>query len=496
MLLNPKERKKLEMLAFLYIFKFTKQPSLKLICNKFKIEKRTAVCILKELSVDLDNAHGREVGFIHVEEDTFDTRFPNSFDENILIAYYLQNSFLFKLLMDLLLGTFTTAENFSQKNFISVSTFYRSLPFLKKELKKMNIQLSLGSKEQLVGKEINIRYFYFYLLIDVYPYIDFPNLGLDTDIHFLDISEKLWLFITSLRIQRGFVVGEEDELYKINSFFQPYQDFQIEQKDLLHDFFGQYALSDVEYQLEARTLYIKHSLQTMTFTSYEELSKVTVSRNMDDYSSYIEKKSILWIRLFTKYFRLSLTDEQFSFLYFSLLIIHGFEKPLNSEDRTWFYGYVNNYSLISESSLLDKKIGDFSSFITTYDWFSESQESATMVSYAELLLFILPKIIQPVKITVYSKYGNNHIEYVKNLLLKGSSAPIEYVDRLTPDVQILISDFLLQSDTSVINIQIRPFMYEYEIQNIALLIETMYYDQLSEQGEVIDSTNGGNSMDE
>ncbi|MGC6769296.1 helix-turn-helix domain-containing protein [Enterococcus sp. LJL51] len=477
MLLDIQDRRKLKLLHSLFTYEPHEEISLKELAQAIHMDKRSIISRVEELFEDIVNSKSGHAEY-SISGGQLTVYFSSDFDECKVLAFYSQRSVLFILSLQLLKGEFTTIERFSEEHYINPLTLYRKLPILKKELAKMNISINWKTSEKLIGEERQIRLFYYYLLIDIFNYLDFDCESLMMNNSVFLSTEKLWLFITYHRLKGNHFVKIKDEIDKISTFPVSYEQFTLKYAASLHTFFEEFSLTKSILTIELRVMYNFFGYYFLITSDYHTLSATALSRNADDYLSLIEKNCVSWIDLFSEFFGLNLNNQQFSYLFFLILAKQTTEYYINKEDMHWFFRDINIALLHRPVSMLKQKITAFLDFLTTRQWFEKDYDQTSKVWYGELLLSVLPQLIPPLKVSILSKHKPGHNFYIRNLIESISTVPIKITNNFFEDIQLVISDYHTDLDFSVkvIRIGVRPHILE--LNKIKKLLEELYYQQL------------------
>lgn len=154
-----------------------------------------------------------------------------SADMNLILNYIedeVKNNILFSIVEDTFYARSATIDSYSDKFFISESTLRKYLFLLKKVLKQFDLTLNLSPIE-ILGDEINIRYFYFHFFEQITEFsrnnytnelfsllrnlINVDGLLLNVDYHRL----VHWSAITEQRIRQNKLVYLKQEVYEKHS---------------------------------------------------------------------------------------------------------------------------------------------------------------------------------------------------------------------------------------------------------------------------------------
>lgn len=477
MLIEKKDEEKLKLLYLLWKYNNYEEVALQNLAYELSIDKRSLRKHLEELLTDLETIDNN-YGSIILSDSSLKISFSSVFDENKLIALYSERSILFNLALSILMNDFRSVESFAEKNFISLVTLYRKLPMLKKELARLDLRLDLKSEKKILGNERQIRLFYYYLLLEINDYIDIfsdqPEI-IDNNFH---PFFKLWLLITHFRLANNNTISAYDDLDSISTFLISLDQFQASYQPELDSFLSPFQLDNFSKSREIHSMYNFISHVSLIYLSQDELSTIHLNRDKRDYTNLLEKRTITWIENFCDYFHFSLSDYQFASIFYLILQTQMFEYYLNTIDTEWFYGQSYKFSSYNGLLVLNDKLDAFLNHLKKVDWFVNTSTDYSVLGYKEKLLSILPELLQPVSVTILSRYDYSHRYFIKNLLLSISTVKITFSDSITEDTQIVIHDYPVHFDHSIKSIRIRVHPFPSEIEYIKEVLEDEYYNQL------------------
>ncbi|WP_339102045.1 helix-turn-helix domain-containing protein [Candidatus Enterococcus clewellii] len=477
MLIEKRDEEKLKLLYLLWKYNNYEEVPLQNFAYELSIDKRSLRRRLEELLADLETVDNN-YGSILVSDASLKISFSNVFDENKLIALYSERSVLFNLALSILMNDFESVETFAKRNFISSVTLYRKLPVLKEELDRLGLRLDLRTTEKILGNERQIRLFYFYLLIGISDYLDiFSNKDEFVENSFHPFF-KLWLLITHFRLANNYVISTYDDIDSISTFLISLDQFQASYLPELDSFLSPYQLDNFNKSREIHSMYIFISHISLIYLSQDELSTIHLNRDKRNYTNLLEVRTIIWIENFCDYFHFYLSDYQFAFMFYLILQTQITEYYLVTIDTEWFYGHSYKFSSYNGIGVLNDKLDAFFDHLKKVGWFVTNSTSYSVLGYKEKLFSIIPELLQPVNVTILSRYDYSHRYFIKNMLLSISTVKIVFSDAITADTQFVIHDYPLQFNHSIKSIRIRIHPFPSEIDYIKRALEDEYYNQL------------------
>lgn len=328
------------------------------VSKKFSLDKRTTLRLLQAFQQDiLQFCLEKDIHLDFQNERNIIFTLVDSFDPQILYVNYLEQSINFKACLDIFNQDFTNISQFSAKHYQSVSTTKRYLDSLKRLVKQYDLTLDLAKNQMIVGKEHQIRYFYYTFFWESYSSTQWPFP--DIDLHRLqvtlhDITKNfknlpipdvnkmiVWIAVSLIRIKQGYVIDYEED----------YQQFQ--NHNLSYDQFREFALTLAETLSLPAELLTKYELQflyfslatTSSFSHHDFYSVVDIDTN---HEFVPVTASQIWIKRFCTFFEISLTPNEYFYLYTNLLSLHS--RALYLIGPSNVYGILDNGSNIFKRS--------------------------------------------------------------------------------------------------------------------------------------------------
>lgn len=405
---------------------------------------------------------------------------PMSFDKNAFKALYYERSISFKLMIDILMGRFISIEDFAEKNFISIPSVYRKFPHLREQLQVLQVDLDLKSEKKFVGHERQIRLFYFYLLQDVQNYLDIPDLLTVDGEKRYDPFTNLLLTITHFRLTSKNYIDETDELDAVKSFATKEASFNEHGKDDLKKFFSVFHLDETTLSAEKHSLYIILNSAMGLSSSRKVLSEATAPRHIDQIDTTIEKVTYAWVQLFIDFFQLTVTKEDFNYLY--QVILHGHSTSYIFDRNVQWIHRMDDYELvILDNQKLGEKIDDFFVIVQNnlhFQSFSKNDFTVTLaLGYTFYIHSFLTDLNQPVQLHVFSRLGTLATSYIQEKVAKFSMVPVAFVEDET-EADLLISDTYNPFSINTPMLHVQPLPQDHELLHIKTAIEKKYYENM------------------
>lgn len=422
------------------------------ISKKFNLDKRTTLRSLQAFQQDIVHFHLEDAIQLdfHNEREVLFT-ILNSFDPQLLYVNYLKQSINFNACLDIFNQNFTSIPQFSTKHYQSVSTTKRYLDSLKRLMKQYDLTLDLTRNQMIVGKEHQIRYFYYTFFWESYSSTQWPFPELDlhelqVNIHELtkdfknlpipDINKMIvWIAVSLIRIKQGYVIDYEED----------YQHFQ--NHNLTYHQFQHFATTlAVTLNLPAELL-TKYELQflyfslvtTSSFSHHDFYSVVDIDTNQEFLPV---TASQIWIKQFCNFFEISLTPNEYFYLYTNLLSLHSRALYLIGPSNVYgildngtntFKRSPDNYVKIKQFCLkLEKNEPCFSLIF--------KRNNQLIPQYLILVIDLLKRKEKPV--SLYLASGLNVIERdsLQAQLKDLNPFPIKFSEHVTEEIDLIVTD--------------------------------------------------------
>lgn len=416
--LNKKENQKIDIFQYLLFEKgFNNRKKLE---EKFKLSTSTLRRYLQELSTDLMGAFGDAV-IIHnepnqdiiVELDLNLT--PDQVISN-LRYYYVKESSLYLLLKSLIKKKYSSISEISQELNFSDATVYRLLLPIKKMLATFGVTLSFEANNNFEGNELGVRYFLYIIYWNLFhtlqdsPFTqNFPKEFIDLDFLKKNLGIKKELSqsqITKLTLISGIIsyriVYFKKRVELSNEFLEDIQYFYKGTPSLNIEQFN-VPLSVVEKESKLHSFLVRGLI--FDLDTYEGKEKIVNQyRNSD---LVIAKNVDYFLKMFSQYFSLTYTKENYTESYYLLLMTYIYVKHIHFNIDEYLENPVNeNISAYKNNKRYIKLLPTFKEFLKFLPFKLDITE--TDIHSFTLLLYTIYEInSSPVPINIYVTHTSN-----------------------------------------------------------------------------------------
>ncbi|TFI74614.1 hypothetical protein CKN81_03425 [Carnobacterium divergens] len=442
----------LNKLKLFYLLKESEEiQTISSVSKKFNLDKRTTLRLLQAFQQDIIQFQlEQDIHLNFQNERNIIFELANSFDPQFLYVNYLEQSINFNACLDIFNQDFTNISQFSAKHYQSVSTTKRSLDSFKRLMKQYELSLDLAKNQMIVGKEHQIRYFYYTFFWESYSSTQwpFPEIDLHTlqvSLHEItkdfknlpipDINKMIvWVAVSLIRINQGYVIDYEEDYQHFKNHTISYNQFQ------------QFALTLAEtLSLPAELLttselqFLYFSLATTSAFSHHEFYSVV---DIDTNHEFLPvTASQLWIKRFCSFFDISLTPNEYFYLYTNLLSLHS--------RALYLIGPSNVYGILDNGSNTFKRSPDNYAKIKKFCLKLEKEEpyfplifkrnNQLIPQYLILVMDLLKRKEQPV--SIYLASGLNVIERdsLQAQLQDLNPFPLKFSEH-TEDIDLIVTD--------------------------------------------------------
>ncbi|MDR0920760.1 MAG: helix-turn-helix domain-containing protein [Lactobacillales bacterium] len=475
-LLNKEYSLVLEILDYLSI-EGEKGIKISSLAEKVKVSRNTLINILNDFQGDCVLNGWLEDVVLMIEHSSIVGHFQPSFHLNRIYKYYLEKSLGFRILEHLLYENFETIPFMADEFDVSVATLSRKLNELRELLKTYKITLNLKNKNVLIGKESQIRFFYFNLYWQVFEVGDweFPEVDeseIDNRIKILEkatsyfdgvvmMKFKIMLAISKIRLLRGHFIDSEKEEFMIDEHpMVPYEVF----KETFY-----FSLMNVSSTLE-----MEHRFHYFAFCS---INSFTIEESQ--YPNWLMKSAkvgfcpytIEWIRVFTDYFNVQLTPLEYNYLLVNLYYYHKFSEKFAGGAIHFGRGGQADIFSCEHSEDYNKYVGFLSQLMGSgqYQFYDLWQNNPRLTQEYCLLVKTILKNHQPiVKLLIYSKVSKIKKQDIQDMIRSRLSVNVQFVETIAEHPSAIISDFPVNTRyiTSCPVFQFRPFQREEDWINL------------------------------
>lgn len=373
----------------------------------------------------------------------------------------IKSSVSYKLLMEILNSSFTSLEEFSQKNFMTKRTFYRKINGLTDYLNNYHLKLNLRKYTLLEGDEYFIRYFYHLLDWQMYgvkkkrtqltsKQINHLNLLLKTHYPFLrNIDRARWIHyfdISLIRIKNGFFLSylpESIENYNNSCLsLDVFKELFIKPITIFPN-----KLEQSKREKEIILLY--YMLSMMTTYSIEDITYIQSKKH----SSIIHTEETIstFIDTIQSMFNIYLDSVETIFLVMNLQVIHSKTLVFATQKKIDIYGiktseqdldlFFTSYYHEVKSQLLNSKLQK--QFENLY-----SKNERLFFQYCMLIREILERKKPFItKIYLQSKFGKLQEEWQKRRVAEilYDNTKVLFVEKET-DADLVLLDYVVSMD--------------------------------------------------
>ncbi|ALS36025.1 hypothetical protein ABID30_000702 [Enterococcus rotai] len=461
--------------------------------NKLSKDRRTIIKNLKSLVNDSKQLECEKyISIVLNDDNTLTVTVAQDFDINYFLLYYLEKSILFNLCLEIYNSTFFDLHSFATKYFYSYSTVYRQTKKLNQILQQYNLSLDLKTSNSIVGKEQNIRFFYFTLFWESYKVLKWPFEEIEFN-KLKEVIEKsdeelktflakpnmviIWLAVTLSRIDKGYFITEEYEFNEpafpmlskeqfYSLFFGFSKDFQI--LLTLDEETWHYEANFLYFSLITSQIYPLKQISTLKLTAFSGLKINT--------ATLITEK---WIERFMAELEIALDVNEYFYLYYNLLSLHSRYLYLPGPVETvpcftnTSYGKIDlfiEYKLIL--SFLDTL------FSVTIIEPLYAQKDALCTFYLLLISELMKSKRPALNIALYSHSSVFQKEFFEEMLIKNLSFPVTFLPYTSNKVDFLVTDVSL---TRWLKKDIPTFVWDSTIDQEKINRLTTYLDTIYTQ---------------
>lgn len=415
---NSKEKKKLEIYRLL-LFSSGKKTKFE-IMKKVGLSKSTFFRNFHELNNDLSVVFKKNIKLIRTEEGTIVVvrkgNISKVYSFEMLRIYYSSKSTLFKVFRGLLEENSVTIEKLAQKLNMSTPLVYNQISRLKKLFSKFSIKIQVSNSIEIIGNEIGIRFFYYFMLNSLVRTIDNDylfNKDLKNYASIIKISKELKIRkslsksqLVSLKTIEGIFILRikyTQNTMPINVAFLEDISFFYDEKYLLPIEIS----SNSEKVLEIESRYFCFCIRGLIFNIDTKENREKIARNYQNSDLAISEITTSTLdKLFFDY-NCSYDEKIYNESYYILLIANIYMKHINIDFSEY---YINNFIY---SEFVDKK--NFKKMEKELIiWINESirQEdllidSQVVTQYAHFLIFILDLNSFPKPTSICIQYMSN-----------------------------------------------------------------------------------------
>lgn len=445
--------------------------------TKLSKDRRTIIKAIDALKNDITHLGCEQyITLVSIDESTVFVDIAPDFDANYFLLYYLEESVLFKLCIELFNGSFIDLQSFATQHFYSYSTVYRKTKELSQLLQQYDLILDLNTTTNIIGREQNIRFFFFTLFWESYKVLKWPFPTIDYDKLKKNLEESspeiqqfllkpnmvfMWFAVTVIRIANGFVITEEYD-YTETTFPMLSKEKFLE---ILSNFSKQYSsqnfLSQTNWHYEANFLYFTlltsqvyplKLISTLKLTNFVGLKMNTSNQITEE-----------WIKQFMAKFEISLNINEYFYLYYNLLSLHS--RYLYLPGPVEIINIFNNTTYPTLDLFIDYDL--VLAFLN--DLFADpliaplKPQKDSLSHFYLLLISELMDNKRPVlNVAIFSHSSVFQKNFFEAVLIKNLSFPINFVPFTSKELDFLITDVSL---STVLHKEIPTFVWNPNIEH-------------------------------
>lgn len=428
--------------------------------TKLSKDRRTILKTIEALKNDIiDLGCEAYITIISTDESTVFVDIAPDFDTNYFLLYYLEQSVLFNLCLELFNGTFVDLQSFAAKYFYSYSTVYRKMKSLNQLLQTYDLSLDLAVSTSIIGREQNIRFFFFTLFWESYKVLKWPFTTVDYDKLQTALAENneemqqflikpnmvfIWLAVMNTRIANGHVITEEYDY--IDSVFPMLsrEKFSIFFANFCKHYSNLTSLSPTKQEYEANFLYF--TLLTSQLYPLNQISSLQVTNVVGVKMNTSNLITEQWIKQFMAEFDISLDVNEYFYLYYNLLSLHS--RYLYLPGPVEIIHIFNDTSYTNMDLLIDYELvlAFLDNLFTTPIMAPLLSQKQPLINFYLLLISELMNSKRPVlNIAIFSHSSVFQKDFFETMLMKRLSFPIKFVSYTSEEIDLLITDVSLSS---------------------------------------------------
>lgn len=444
--------------------------------NKLSKDRRTILKTIEALKNDiLDLGCEKYITLILNDESSVFVDIAPDLDTNYFLLHYLEQSVLFNLCLEIFNGTFIDLQSFATKHFYSYSTVYRKMKDLNQLLQQYDLSLDLNSSTYIIGREQNIRFFFFTLFWESYkvlkwpfPAVDRTNLkrtlvGNNEELQpFLTKSNMvfIWFAVTITRISNNHVLTEEYEYTE--------SVFPMLSKEKFCDFFSSFTknypnlelLNQTVWNYEANFLYF--TLLTSQIYPLNQIASLQLTNFVGVKMNTSNLITEHWIKQFMAEFNCSLDVNDYFYLYYNLLSLHS--------RYLYLPGPVEIINIFNDTSYTNMDLFiDYELVFTFLDSFFSNPIAASLQSQKQSLinfyLLLISELMNgkrpALNIAIFSHASVFQKDFFETLLIKSLSFPVNFVSYTSREIDFLITDVSL---SKLLHKEIPTFVWNSNIE--------------------------------
>ncbi|ALS36939.1 hypothetical protein ABID30_001858 [Enterococcus rotai] len=446
--------------------------------GKLSKDRRTILKTIEALKNDiLDLDCEKYITIISNDESSVFVDIAPDFDTNYFLLYYLEQSVLFNLCLELFNGTFVDLQSFATKHYYSYSTVYRKMKDLNQLLEQYDLSLDLTTSTYIVGREQNIRFFFFTLFWESYkvlkwpfPSVDHTNLkkALEENTEAEELQPFLikpnmvfiWLAITIIRISNGHVLTEEYEYTE--------SVFPMLSKETFSGFFSSFSkhypnletLNQTGWNYEANFLYF--TLLTSQVYPLNQIASLQLTNFVGVKMNTSNLITEHWIKQFMAEFDCSLDVNNYFYLYYNLLSLHS--RYLYLPGPVEIINIFNDTSYANMDLFIDYELvfTFLDSLFSNPIFASLQSQKQSLISFYLLLISELMNGKRPVlNIAIFSHSSVFQKDFFETMLIKSLSFPVNFVSYASREIDFLITDVSL---SKLLQKEVPTFVWNSNIQ--------------------------------
>ncbi|MGX7149920.1 helix-turn-helix domain-containing protein [Enterococcus ureasiticus] len=421
-------------------------------------DRRTILKNIEALKNDITHLGCEKyITIISTDESTVFVDITPDFDTNYFLLYYLEQSVLFNLCIEIFNGNFVDLQSFATQHFYSYSTVYRKAKELNHLLQQYDLILDLNTTTYIIGREQNIRFFFFTLFWESYKVLKWPF----KDIEYNELKKILeernpemlqflikpnmvfiWFAVTITRITNGYIINEEydytDSTFPMLSrekFLKFFSNFtkNYPKLEILDEANWNYEANFLYFTLLTSQIYPLKLIPTLKLTNF-------VGVKMNNSNLITEH----WIKQFMAKFDISLDINEYFYLYYNLLSLHN--------RYLYLPGPVEIINIFNDTSYANMDLFIDHELVTTFlnDLFSDpiiaplESQKQSLINFYLLLISELMNNKRPVlHIAIFAHSSVFQKDFFETILIKHLSFPINFVSYTAKEIDFLITDVSL-----------------------------------------------------
>ncbi|WP_408869031.1 helix-turn-helix domain-containing protein [Brochothrix campestris] len=449
-LLDKEERNTLTCLEYFSKERTLKTHNIQSMMDELQWTRRSLVKNIDFLQSEITAQQWENYLTLHLTATTIEVELSHLFSIDFFANHYIIQSVPFQFCLEIFNGDFESLKMFTEKNFLSKPTMYRKINVLKKVLADFEITVDLADERRFIGEEHQIRYFFYCLFSDAYPYTTVFTHSLDIELlnplmeelivlhprmtYTSVLKIRTFIAITLTRIQQQHIIDAASSLpTDCDSIILPKKNITTWFSPSLQT----YHLTTDQVDSELNGLHFMLSTLNIYPMSYFETAHVPSFL----YDSEFTRNAETLLMHYCAFFSLALTTNEYSYLLSNLTAInrhmlhvkgsqHNSRIQLNLEIIGKSHPYIYQ-ACLAFYDYLEKKL-------------TITLSEPIKIQYFLLLRESLDRLYPPLTVCVLSKITDAQQAFLKKNIKKLSSVKLVFAQFPDANVDLYIADFKIK----------------------------------------------------